>query len=288
MSLIDDIALCTLGGLTLCDTTDTTGLGWSLVDISGWEGRKKKYQAPTRQMAHGNHQISWRWATSQAIVLKAEFCHPDRALIRGAADALDALGMDGAMVDLAVTTALGTRTRSVDVQGVTPLDEGTWQAGLATFQVDCTALDPRMYGDPVPGSTGVPIAGTGELLPETYPVNFGTEGDPGRIELINAGTAETTVQMVVTGGLSSGVAIKRIETNQTVQVGWPILDGQSVVFDTESHTVKLNGQSDLSRYLGSSEWFTVGKGETCTLQFLPLGTQTGTPTLTATLRPAWW
>ena len=58
--------------------------------------------------------------------------------------------------------------------------------------------------------------------------------------------------------------------------------------DPGSGTVLLNNQSSLSGFLTEYDWFQCPPGETCTVQFTPLGTVTGTPTLTMTASPAWW
>ena len=154
--------------------------------------------------------------------------------------------------------------------------------------IDMTAIDPRAYGAESTNSTGMAAHDGGLRFPLTFPVNFGTPGTDGRVRFTNTGTATTYLTLVVTGGMSQGFSLKRVETGQTITISRPINMDDTVTLETYYGTVLLNNQSSLSGFLTEYDWFQCPPGETCTVQFTPLGTVTGTPTLTMTASPAWW
>ena len=159
---------------------------------------------------------------------------------------------------------------------------------LYDITIDMTAIDPRAYGTESTNSTGMAAHGGGLRFPLRFPINFGTPGSDGRVRFTNAGTATTYLTLVVTGGMSQGFSLKRVETGQTITVSRPINSDDTVTLETYYGTVLLNNQSSLSGFLTDYDWFQCPPGETCTVQFTPLGTVTGTPTLTMTASPAWW
>jgi len=116
-----------------------------------------------------------------------------------------------------------------------------------------------------------------------------TPGNPGRIELTNTGTAPAEPMVRVTGGLSEGFELLCIETGDVVRVTRPIPDGSVIDVDMGAGQVWIDQQSPLSAmYVPVAEWFSVKPGHTCTIQFTPLGVQSGTPTMSVEFAEASW
>jgi hypothetical protein len=88
--------------------------------------------------------------------------------------------------------------------------------------------------------------------------------------------------------MTQGVRLRRVETGETVQLDFPVLDGQAVVFDSSANRATLDNQSDMTGYLTVDDWFDAPPGEITTVQFEPLGDITGDPTLTLEASPAWY
>lgn len=160
------------------------------------------------------------------------------------------------------------------------------QTGYMDVSIPLLAPDPRRYGTVKTTSTGLPVAGVGVADPLVDPFTEGGGGDPGRLTVTNLGNTDTAVTFTVTGGMSEGCELTRINTGQRLRLEWPIAEGNTVLFDTDQGQVWLDGQSPISGYLTRADWWSLGAGEAAVVQFAALGTVTGTPTLTATWRDA--
>lgn len=154
------------------------------------------------------------------------------------------------------------------------------------FELPFKATDPRKYGALQTGSTGLPVSGGGVQSPVVSPFTQIGGGNPGRVTITNDGTIDTIPLIKVTGGLSLGVELTRIETAEKLRLEWPILATDEVTFNPGDGQVWLNGQSPIAGYLTKSDWWTLEPGETATIQFEGLGVATGTPTLTIEWRDA--
>lgn len=160
-------------------------------------------------------------------------------------------------------------------------------AGWVQYQLPLYAPDPHLYGAEQDISTGPYTHGTGLSFPIAFPLDWGTAGNPGTAHFVNTGLSSTTVTCTVSGGLSAGFQLKRQESGGSVTVNWPLLSGDSVTVDTANAAVFINGQSSLGNYTVADEWWTVSPGDSCTIQFIPLGAVTGNPMLTLSACPAW-
>lgn len=165
-----------------------------------------------------------------------------------------------------------------------PMDDAPY---VVEFEIPLKAADPRKYGPLQSGSTGLPVAGGGVESPVISPFAQIGGGSPGRVELTNNGSTDTIPFLTVSGGgMTGGVELRRIETGELLRLEWPILDTDVVTFDMGEGQVWLNDQAPIAGYLTKAEWWTLGPGETATVQFSSLGTVTGTPTLTVEWRDA--
>jgi hypothetical protein len=160
-----------------------------------------------------------------------------------------------------------------------------------TFAVDMLAVDPRRYtlgpdGDGSSGvevvSTGLPSAGTGLVYPITYPLDYGTPGNIGRITVHNTGTAMSFSILEVTGGLSGGFELQEVSSGNRLRFERAVPVGSTVTLNPRTGTVTIDGPTnDVSGFLTRREWWGVPPGAVQEIQFNAIGTPTGTPTLTA-------
>ncbi|GLU91354.1 phage tail domain-containing protein [Agromyces sp. NBRC 114283] len=177
-----------------------------------------------------------------------------------------------------------TRTVEVRIDGRVTfelIDEN----GYADFSIPLVAPDPVLYGPWQSRSNGLPAAGGGVQSPLTSPLTELGGGNPGRVTLTNAGSTDTAPEFLISGGgLAGGVELTRIETGQRLRLEWPILPTNVVRFDSAEGQVWLDEQSPITGRLTRGEWWTLGPGETATVQIGAIGTVTGAPQLTARWR----
>ena len=91
--------------------------------------------------------------------------------------------------------------------------------------------------------------------------------------------------MKIRGGLSEGVRIHCVETGEAIEFHRQINPDETMVFDFDDERVLFQNQSDLSMFLTEENWFRPS-GD-ATIQFTPLGVQSGTPTMTVEWKEAW-
>ena len=125
----------------------------------------------------------------------------------------------------------------------------------------------------------------GILDPLTDPLTEGEVGDSGRVAITGSGFAPTHLVVKIRGGLSEGVRIHCIETGEAVEFHRQINHDETMVFDFDDERVLFQNQSDLSMFLTGENWFRPS-GD-ATIQFTPLGVQSGEPTMTVEWKEAW-
>lgn len=188
---------------------------------------------------------------------------------------------------LTVTDPTGRWSSEVAISGkvVFTIHDDGW----CDFEVPLEAPDPRKYGPKQTLSTGAPTPGVGISDPIMDPISEGEPGNLGRVELVNRGTAPSEPMVRVTGGLTGGFELSCIETARVVRVTRPIPEGSVIDINMGDGTVWIDQQSPLpATYIPTSEWLSVAPGETCTIQFTPLGVKTGNPTMSVEFAEASW
>lgn len=123
------------------------------------------------------------------------------------------------------------------------------------------------------------------IIPTGKYFDWGTGGSTGRVLAVNDGSAETASILEVTGGLSQGFELVWVPTGQRVRFERPVAVSETVRLSPRTGRVTIAG-SDVTGFLTASEWWTVPAKRAGEIQFTPLGTTTGTPTLTATTASA--
>lgn len=172
-----------------------------------------------------------------------------------------------------------------------------WPLGLQQSGGIVDGMYPTTYFAPSSepgfyGTDGLTDAGGGFFNPPSYSgsgtyFDWGTAGTSGRVELTNVGTAAAFPSFEVTGGMSGGFLLTWVPTGQTIRFERPIDSASTVSVDPRTGRVSLDGTSDVTGFLTSSQWWSVPAGGSGEVQFTPLGTVAGSPTLTARLSPAY-
>lgn len=192
---------------------------------------------------------------------------------------------------LTVTDPFGTLSCTVSVVGVPEVVELAPTGAQVT--VTLVAYDPIKYGTARTVSTGLPTAGGG-LEYNLYDggsggaLYYGANGGLGRVNLTNAGTATVWPSVTVTGELTTGFYVQRLDTGQVVRYDRIVPAGSTVSIDFRTGEVLIDGVSDGSTYLTRYEFFSVMPGESFDVQFNAIGGSSGSPTATFTISDGYW
>lgn len=268
-------------------TNERFNEGFVLEDLTNWfDGTSVREQKETRPDSDGDFEQDPVFVDARYPVVTGNVFYAQEADLFAARRVVAALWSYQGPLTMRVVSPEGTRTATVVRNG-----KPTWDLNIAPdfaeFELPFKAADPRKYGALQSASTGLPVAGAGVLSPVTSPFSQVGGGNPGRVVLTNNGTTDTIPSFIISGGgLSGGVELTRIETAQKLRLEWPILATDVVRFSPGDGQVWLNDQSPIAGYLTISDWWTLGPGETATVQFEGLGAVTGTPMLTAEWRDA--
>ena len=193
-------------------------------------------------------------------------------------------GMAGRLVPITVRKGNGVAlTTEAELRSMT-VDEGRYR-GRAQFQLGLLAPSPYLHGPLQSQTVGVPTDGVGIADPLADPLSEGVVGNPGRVPITGSGFAPTHLVVKVKGGLSEGVRIHCMETGEAVEFHRQINPDEMMVFDFDDERVLFQNQSDLSMFLTEENWFHPTGG--VTIQFTPLGVQSGTPSMTVEWKEAW-
>jgi hypothetical protein len=274
----------TLGTLRL-GAVDAAGVAWFLQSLEGWDSPEVRSEFQDREADHG------AWASpvylgSRPITLSGTVEAPDRASLD---TALDTLYVAAALTDTPLTVwettprqAVVRRSGKVLAQHVTDR--------TATWSVLVTAADPRRYGTTLQsGTTGLPSTTGGLTFPVTFPVTFSATTVSGQINAVNSGTLDTRPVLTIAGPVVAPT-VSALYPDGTVRqliYSQDLATGDSLVIDTDAHTVVLNGATSRRRFMTvSGGWPTIPAGSSVNYQFQS-GTYNATAMLTATWRSAW-
>ena len=189
--------------------------------------------------------------------------------------------------ELAVTDPTGRWRSEVAVSGRIVFD--IHDDGWCDFEIPLEAADPRKYGPLQVITVGPPSEGIGMSDPFTDPFDEGDPGNPGRAVCVNKGGAPTEPVVKVYGGVSEGFELLCLEHARVVRVTRPIPPESWVTVDMNSGNVWIDDQSILpATYTPTTQWFQIAAGEMCTIQWAPLGIQTGDPRMRVEFSEADW
>jgi len=122
------------------------------------------------------------------------------------------------------------------------------------------ASDPRIYNNTLVQVTApFPTSSGGLLFSAAAPFVFGTGGTGGSLDCPNNGNIETPYVVVFTGPLVAPT-IEHTAQAKILAFTGTLAAGESLVVDSASRTVLLNGVSSRYSWLISPQWFTLEPG----------------------------
>lgn len=279
------MTVVSFGGLLI---DDEARMGWALSRLQGWyDAAPSRRSVRERPQADGAFGVDRFFRGARVVTVEGSFIGATLEDAYRARDTLAALQADGRSSVFTVEDPLGVRSASVELVQAPTADDGLFQP-FFQWSFDVVAPDPRKYGPEAVVSTGLPTAGTGITYPITYPISYGTPGDPGRVAVVNDGTQETFSTFEVSGGLEAGFEVKDIRTGRRLRFERVVPLGSTVVLNARTGRAYLDSpENDVSGYLTVREWWSVPAGGSQDIQFSTWSGVSGTPTLTVRTRPAY-
>lgn len=270
----------TVGDITLYGDA---GHEFTLVSMSGFDDLPSaKTEQDSWARADGNAVPGTTYYNGRTITVNGYYS-------TGTVEATDETmrrlrGMAGRLVPVTVQKGAGEALScDAELRSMT-VDEYRYR-GKAAFQIGLLAPSPYLYGPLLSQTVGVPTDGEGITDPLLDPLTEGEAGNPGRVAITGSGFAPTHLVVKISGGLSEGVRIHCIETGEAVEFHRQINPDETMVFDFDNERVLFQNQSDLSMFLTEENWFRPSSD--ATIQFTPLGVQSGTPSMTVEWKEAW-
>lgn len=244
-----------------------------------------------RPNAHGAFGLGQIFAKEARPVVNGQYYGVSTADALAQRNRLNALFADGKPVIMRVTDELGATTRQVWL-----LDASTsfrYDFSHFPFDLALVAPDPRRYGVTTSESDGMPSAGSGLVWNLGTAVSglffdWGSAGVLGQVEYTNVGISTTYPRIEVggAGAFDVGFRITEIETGRELIFNRSTNLGDVIVFDSRTQRATL-GQGDVTAFLSSRDWFAIPAGETRRYQINPLGSTSGSPTITIYAAPAY-
>jgi hypothetical protein len=158
-----------------------------------------------------------------------------------------------------------------------------YMLGLAPAAIQFDAADPLQYSAELhTASTGLGSTVGGLQFPLVFPLTFGV-ATPGSFNAANAGNADAPWTAVLTGPLSSPRIVHVGKQEALELTGFTLPAGQTLVFDQQQRTVRLNGTASRANELLRRDWFTLAPGP----NLIQLDGASGTGSMTITWRSTW-
>ena len=243
-----------------------------------------------RPNAHGAYGLGRIFAKEHRPVVSGQYYGSTTADALAARARLNALFFDGQSVTMRVTDEIGSTTREVWlIEAATSFH---YDFSHFPFDLVLVAPDPRRYGPIASASDGMPSAGGGlfwELgtAPSGLYFDWGVEGTRGQVAFSNSGTAATFPRIEIggAGSFDAGFRVTEIETGREITLERATNLGEVVVLNSRSQRATI-GQGDVTALLSSRDWFTIPAGAERRYQITPLGSVSGSPTITIYAAPA--
>jgi hypothetical protein len=248
------------------------GLGFTSLD--GWDDlTDDKSPVEERPQGHGAFDTEEAFRSSRVMKLVAFVAATDSRAAQRARQELAAVFARNRIL-MRVTDDFSSSWRWVRIARATL---PRTSSNKFVYTVDIVAVDPFRYEDGEPDETGLPTRGTGHMWPMTWPIRWGTPGNPGRLKLTNTGTAPAWPSFEVHGGIADGFELEEVGTGRLIRFSQTLLVGSTAAINSEDGTVLVDGVSR-STFLTRRDWFSVAPGQTTQVQFRALGPTFGTPT----------
>lgn len=265
----------------------TTGSPFALAKLVGFtDSADPRIESEARENGHGDYAQSDVYQAARYVTVEGDYYQQADEDLFAAGEVLKQL--HGAEFEVEIVAGGRVYRSAVRLASKVSWDVDV-APGLVPFEFTLKADDPRWYGPLITQTVGVPSPGVGMSDPFTDPIDEGDPGNLGRIVCTNTGGAPTSPKVTIYGGVSEGFELLCMEHARVVRVTRPIPDGSHVTVDMGSGEVWIDDQSILpASYVPVSEWFEIGAGETCTIQWTPHGAQSGTPRMLVEHAEASW
>ncbi|MER7507087.1 hypothetical protein ABTX82_01860 [Streptomyces lavendulae] len=271
-----------LGTLQL-NAVDDDGVTWLHSDLKGWSSAPARVEFQPRQADHG----AWPspvYLDGRPVTITGKIAAPTTAARDAAIERLIAA------VSLTDTTLTVSETipkqltlrRSGDllIEMINPYS--------VTYSALMTAADPRRYSTTLQTqSTGLPSTTGGLTVPVTLPINLTSSVTGGAFTLINDGSIGTRPVFTIQGPAINPIIACTHPDGSTDQLSYAatLVLGDSLVIDTDAHSVILNGTASRRRYLSGS-WPEIGPVSSLAVQW-SAPVYDAAALLTGTCRSAW-
>ena len=280
--------------ITFYPTPDVNGWVYNNSTLDAW------YVLPSvdvklhkRPNAHGSFALGQIFAGEALPAINGQRFGSSPAAALADRERLSAFFEEGNPVVMRVNDENGMTSRIVNVVAFS----APFHYGFDHFDFDMAlvATDPRRYGPASSDSEGMPSAGSGLVWNlgtsgSGLYFDWGTAGVLGQVEYTNTGKA-TTYPRIEVGGLGAfdaGFRVTEIETGRELTFARATVFGDVIVFDNRTQRATIaNGGGDVTGFLSSRKWFEVPKGATRRYQITPLGSVSGSPTITLYAAPAY-
>lgn len=283
----------TIGDVTFRNdsVTDADGVLWNFSGLTGWGGEAEvRGELTPRTLEHGDFARP-AYRGGLAPVLEGTVVCPSRASAAVVKRTLASLLADGEYGDMTVDDPdEGVLSASVRL-GARPTVN--WATPTSVyFLLPLYSAFPYRYGPPVSASASFPARVGGKVWPK-YP--GGVQGwgaqPPASVAVVsNGGTAPAPVQIEVTGPIdAAGFEVLDASTGLGLVFEGAVADGSRLLLDGATGNVLLDGLYDRGDVLTSRWWPTVPARGSVSLTFRRRGSDVGgAPSMTATVRPAYW
>lgn len=270
-------------GPTTFDGSATTG--WVFQELVDWYSlTDDKVGITEKPQSHGAFGAGRSLRSAAVVSFTAVYLGETAAEVLDAGERM-AAALAESSVEMIVTDDLRASSRTVSVRVAQMKDHLGRPNGEFTF--DCVARDPRRYsvGDTWT-STGPATSGGGLVWPAVWPLVWQPGGADGRVALENRGSAPSSPVYRLRGGFTSAT-LTNVETAQRIGFTRPVPATSVVEIDTRTRQARIDGQSDVSRYLSIREWWDVAPYSTTRVQ-LDLTGADADAGLDAMVRSAWF
>lgn len=280
--------------ITFYATPDVNGWVYNNSTLDAWYALADVEAKPSkRPNAHGAFGLGQVFTKEAMPALNGQRYDTDPASALVARQRLAAFFSDGLPVTMRVTDELGPTSRQVWIVDY----DAPFRYGFDHFPFDLAmvAPDPRRYGPSVSDSEGMPSAGSGLVwnlgtAGSGLYFDWGSAGVLGQVEFTNLGGSTTFPRIEVggAGAFDAGFRVTEIETGRELTFTRATVFGDVIVFDSRTQRATIaNGGGDVTGFLSSRKWFEVPKGTTRRYQITPLGSVSGSPTITLYAAPAY-
>lgn len=273
---------------------DSNGVAWMFSGTKGWfDGPPTKAAKTDRPQGHGTF-AERTWRDGRLITVAGHVKAPTRRLASNAQMALASLLADGTFDGFTANDPdQGVMSAQVRLEGQPLID---WDGQLdIDYQFTFYAPDPLRYGSPVQVSTGFPVQAGGLQFPlftnrsiRLGMLSFGARSTTGRLVITNPGNADMWPQWQIAGPVdAAGFEITRTGTGERLRFEAGVSSGSTLVMDSATGVVLVDGYADRSGALTWRDWSSVAPGTSAEFAFTNIGSFSSAQ-LTASVTPGWW